>query len=135
VVYRKERMSGMVSNIVFTRNRPLQLEAYLESLYKYLSPQLIQTYIIYRMDLFNQQYCELFERFTGCTVVREQNFHDDFVSLMEKIDSKYILFGTDDVVYYDSVSFAVIDAAFEKFPHDIFGFSLRLGPQGLADGK
>ena len=59
----------------------------------------------------------------------------DFVSLMEKIDSKYILFGTDDVVYYDSVSFAVIDAAFEKFPHDIFGFSLRLSPQGLADGK
>jgi len=30
-----------ISNIVFTKNRPLQLDAYLESLYKFFSLELI----------------------------------------------------------------------------------------------
>lgn len=124
-------MGKMISNIVFTRNRPLQLEAYLESLYQHIPRELIQTYIIYKVDRFNEQYTELFEQFSDCVVIREQNFHDDFVSLIEQIDTKYILFATDDVVYYDSVNMTIIDEAFNKFSKDIFGFSLRLTTKNL----
>lgn len=122
-----------VSNIVFSMNRPLQLEAYLESLYRHMPEDKIQTYIIYKSNLFNEQYNELFRRYPDCIVINEKNFHDDFVNLIGQVDSRYILFGTDDVVYYDSVDFGVIENTFGKFPKDIFGFSLRLSPLNLKE--
>lgn len=125
-------MSETISSIVFTKNRPLQLEGYLESLHRHIPPELIRTYIIYKEDLFDEQYSTVFERFPHIVVIRESNFHDDFISLLEQIRTKYILFGTDDVVYYDSVSFDIIDRTFERFGDDIFGFTLRLCPQSLS---
>lgn len=126
-------MKKLISNIVFTKNRPLQLEAYLESLRRHLPAELISTYIIYKHELFDDQYAELFRRFSDCVVIREQNFHDDFIRLLEQINTTYMLFGTDDVVYYDSVDFKTIDSVFGTFSSDIFGFSLRLSPGGLPD--
>lgn len=128
-------MKKIISNIVFSMNRPLQLEAYLESLYRHMPIKLIQTYVIYKVDMFDDQYRELFRRWSNCIVIKEQNFHTDFVRLIERIRTKYILFGTDDVVYYDSVDFAVINDAFDTFSRDIFGFSLRLSPQNLTGGN
>jgi hypothetical protein len=125
-------MKKIISNIVFSMNRPLQLEAYLESLYRHMPKDYIQTYIIYKVDLFDEQYSELFRQWSNCIVIKEQNFHDDFVGLVEQIDTSYILFGTDDVVYYDSVPPTLIDETFDKFSHDIFGFSLRLSPECFA---
>jgi len=124
-------MGKMISNVVFTRNRPLQLEAYFESLYRNIPHELIQTYLIYKVELFDEQYSEVFKRFSDCIVIREQDFHDDFTGLIERIDTKYILFATDDVVYYDFVNFAVIDETFGRFCKDIFGFSLRLDRESL----
>jgi len=54
-------MQKMISNIVFTKNRPLQLEAYLESLYRYFPRELIQTYIIYKREIFEEEYQQLWE--------------------------------------------------------------------------
>jgi len=122
----------MISNIVFTRNRPLQLDAYLCSLYRHIPQELIQTYVIYKVDMFDEQHSTVFERFPHVVVIRESNFHDDFISLLEQIRTKYILFGTDDVVYYDSVGFDTIDRTFERFSDDIFGFTLRLCPENLS---
>jgi len=122
----------MISNIVFTRNRPFQLEGYLESLYRHIPRQLVRTYIIYKEDLFDEQYCEVFKRFEWCIVIRENDFHKDFVNLIERIDTEYILFGTDDVVYYDSAGFDIIDRAFERFGDEVFGFTLRLCPENLS---
>jgi hypothetical protein len=124
-------MEKKISNIVFTKNRPLQLEAYLESLYHHIPREMIQTYIIYKEEQFDEQYSQVFSCFPDCVVIREKNFHDDLVGLLNRIDTKYVLFGTDDVVYYDSVNFAVIDETFELFQEDIFGFSLRLNHESL----
>jgi len=66
-------------------------------------------------------------------VIRERDFAGDFMELFERLDTRYVLFGTDDVVYYNSVDFAVIDETFETFAGDIFGFSLRLEPQTLTN--
>lgn len=124
-------MDRMISNIVFTMNRPLQLEAYLESLYRHMTRERIQTYIIYREDLFEEQYTELFPRYPNAVVVRETDFRNDFLSLIEEIQGKYVLFGTDDVVYYDSVDLDTIDEVFDEAEDEIFGFSLRLDPKNL----
>lgn len=119
----------MISNIVFTKNRPLQLEAYLESLYRYFPRELIQTYIIYKLELFEEEYQQLFSKYADCIVIKENDFHGDFLKLLSQINTKFILFGVDDVVYFDSVDFDLIDETFKRFPKDIFGFSLRHSPQ------
>lgn len=128
-------MSGkIISNIVFTRNRPLQLASYLLGLYKQLPKELIQTYIIYKRDLFDSEYQPLFKKYPGCIVVYEDNFHDDFVELINKISTNYILFGTDDVVFFDSMDFNIIDQTFKQHSQDIFGFMFRLSLQYVQAG-
>jgi len=123
----------LVSNIVFTRNRPLQLEGYLESLYRYFPAKLFQTCILYKVELFEQQYQQVFSRYPNCKVIIEKDFRTDFLSILGQVDTQYTLFGVDDVVYFDGVDFGQIDQAFRQFEGDIFGFSLRLSPANLID--
>lgn len=119
-------LEKIISNIVFTKNRPLQMHSYLLSLYKSLPENFIQTYIIYKKDLFDRQYQQLFEKYPNCVVIYEKNFHDDLVNLINSLTSKYVLFGTDDVVLFDSIDLNIINETFENSPNDILGFSLRL---------
>jgi hypothetical protein len=128
-------MQPIISNIVFTKNRPLQLDAYLESLYECFTRQLVQTYIIYKVELFEQEYEDVFQRFPECVVVREGDFHSDFMQILSRITTKYILFGIDDVVYFDRMDFDVIDRAFATYREDIFGFSFRFGKQTVEAGE
>ena len=127
-------MQPVIANIVFTKNRPLQLEAYLESLYGCFSRQRIQTYIIYKVERFDEEYEAVFRRFPQCVVVREGDFHSDFMGILSRIDTKYILFGIDDVVYFDCIDFEVIDQTFAAYSEDIFGFTLRFGRQTIEAG-
>jgi hypothetical protein len=113
----------------------LQLEGYLESLYRYFPAELIQTYLIYKPELFGQQYEEVFRKYSDCEVVREQDFSHDFLKLLDSINTEYLLFGVDDVVYFDTVDFDIINETFERHSEDIFGFSLRLGSNVLGNGK
>ncbi len=122
----------MISNIVFTKNRPLQLDAYLQSLYRYFPKEIIQTYIIYKAELFDEEYQQLFRKYADCIIIKESDFHRDFSTILGQIDTKYILFGIDDVVYFDSVDFDVIDEAFNEFSDDVFGFSLRFNEENVT---
>ena len=128
-------MNKMISNIVFTKNRPLQLDGYFESLYKYFRPELFQTYVLYKRELFEEEYKQLFCKYPDCIVIKENDFHSDFIEIVNKVDTKYILFGVDDVVYFNSVDFDVIDEAFAKFTEDIFGFSLRFSKESIRGGS
>ena len=124
-----------ISNIVFTKNRPLQLDAYLKSLYRFYPEGLCRTYILYKVELFEKEYEQLFSRYPDCVVVREKDFHSDFLGIINQVDTKYILFGIDDVVFYDSVEFSLIDETFNKHAGDIFGFTLRFSPESLKDSN
>jgi len=128
-------MKKLISNIVFTKNRPLQLDAYLGSLYRYFPAELIQTYIIYKIERFEEEYQQLFQKYSDCIVIKEKDFHSDFLKILSQINTKYILFGVDDVVYFDSVDFEVIDETFDRFSKDIFGFSLRFSPSSIQVGN
>ncbi len=127
-------MAKAISNIVFTKNRPLQLDGYLESLYKHSPAELIQTYVLYKPELFKEEYKQLFSKYSNCIVIDEDDFHNDFLKIIDKVDTKFILFGIDDVVYFDSVSFEVIEQTFNLFSEDIFGFSLRFGKDFIEAG-
>ena len=121
-------MKAMISNIVFTKNRPLQLDGYLRSLYQNLPADLIDSYVLWKDELFTEQYKQLFAEFPDLKITRESSFAGDLLNILSGINTKYILFGIDDVVYFDSVRFDTIDNTFEKIP-DAFGFSLRLSKQ------
>jgi hypothetical protein len=116
----------IISNIVFTKNRPLQLDGYLESLYRHFPAELIQTYVLYKQELFEEQYRQLFSKYLDCVVVKENDFHSDLLKIITQVDTKYILFGIDDVVYFDSVDFKVIDETFDKCSEDILGFDYSI---------
>ena len=121
----------IISNIVFTKNRPLQLDGYLESLYRYFPAELIQTYVLYKQELFEEQYRQFFSKYPDCLVVKENDFQGDLLKIINQVDTKYILFGIDDVVYFDSVDFKVIDETFDKCSEDILGFSLRFSKESI----
>ena len=122
-----------LTNIVFTRNRPLQLEGYLESFYRFMPSEGVQTYILYKPDLFGEQYLQVFRKFSHCRVIEEKDFNSDFLSILEQVETGYINFGTDDVVYFDSVDLNVIKSVFEEFPNETFGFSLRMSPESISE--
>jgi len=128
-------MNKVISNIVFTRNRPLQLEGYIESLHRYFPAKLFQTYVLYKVELFEEEYELLFRKYPDCVVIKEEDFHSDLLKLLSQINTKYILFGVDDVVYFDSVDFEVIDETFNRFPEDTFGFSLRFSKESIESGN
>ena len=128
-------MEKMISNIVFSKNRPLQLDGYLKSLYRYFRPELFQTYLLYKVELFEEEYRQLFCKYPDCIVMEENDFHDDFVKIVNQVNTRYILFGVDDVAYFDSVDFGLIDDTFNRFPDDVFGFSLRFSKENIRDGN
>jgi hypothetical protein len=124
----------VAANIVFTKNRPLQLEGYLRSLYRYFPAELIQTYVIYKPEKFGDEYKSVFGRYDNIRVITEGDFHNDVTGVINEAETKYILFGIDDVAFFDGVGFEVIDQTFEKAGDDIFGFTLRFGADSLKDG-
>jgi len=128
-------MEKMISNILFTKNRPLQLEGYLQSLYRHFPVELIQTYIIYKVELFRDEYESLFQKYSNCTVIEENDFHSDCVKVISQANTKYIMFGIDDVVFFDSVDIDLIDQTFREHENDIFGFTLRFSPESLENSK
>jgi len=71
----------IISSVVFTKNRPLQMHAYLKSLYRYFPAELIQTYIIYKVQLFEDEYESPSQKYHDCIVVKEHDFHSDFSAL------------------------------------------------------
>ena len=103
-----------VANIVFTKNRPLQLDAYLRSLYRFFPAELIQTHIVYKPEQFTSEYEQLFRKFPDSSVIRESDFHTDLMGILNDTESRYVLFGVDDTVFFDSVDFAVIEETFAQ---------------------
>jgi len=126
-------MKAKISNIVFTKNRPLQLEGYLKSLYQNLPADSLKTYIIWKEQLFTEQYQQLFNEYKDLEVVREKEFSSDFLKIFESLDTKYLLFGIDDVVFFGSVKLEIIDKTFEQKSNEIFGYSLRLDKNNIGE--
>lgn len=125
----------MISNIVFTKNRPLQLDAYLTSLHRFFPMGISKIYVLYKVELFEKEYEKLFNKYPDCIVVKEKDFHSDFIEILDRIDTEYLLFGIDDVVFFDSVDFSIIDRTFHDQPDNIFGFTMRFGPESLNESS
>ena len=110
--------------IIFSKDRPLQLRATLESLFYYSQISYDNVYII---SVGTSS--ELEPDFSNCNWMIEEYHH--FRPLLEHIVCKYhnddpIMFSTDDAIFTDTFNISGI-ASFLEVHNDVIGFSLRLG--------
>jgi len=122
-----------VDLVVFSKDRPLQLYAFFESVQTYLSG-ISEMHVIYcASDTdFEDGYSVVKEKFPGVIFHKQsQNPHADFKPLVLKAvysktsRSKYVMFGVDDIIVKDYANLIKAIGALEKYK--AWGFFLRLG--------
>ncbi len=125
----------MISVIVFSKGRPLQLHAYLESLLRFSDIKESHITVLY-CETKGVRYQKIKENFPQVTWVKEETFENDLKQLITHADD-YIMFGCDDVVF--TGQFCLIGAASYLADNPkVFGYSVRLGdniiprPQNLS---
>lgn len=115
----------MFSVIVFSKNRPLQLEGFVRSLLancKGLSQNSITGLIAMTEDY---SYTALNKAFPDVKLVSERSFQSDLEGLLDK-GTEYVLIGCDDVFFTRAIDAAEIIDALATDP-ELFCVSLRLG--------
>ena len=114
----------MLSVICFSKDRPLQMEAYLESLMYFggLKPERITILVACSPGI---SYDLLIERHPRVNWVHEASFHDDLLAAL-RVSENYVLLGCDDVVFKDFFDSNDCIKMLQT-RQDVFGFSLRLG--------
>jgi hypothetical protein len=130
----------MLSIICFSKDRPLQLEGYIQSVlfYSCLPPSALS--ILYA-DTPAISYNSVIQKYPLVNWIRETNFHVDLTRLVETAHD-HVLLGCDDVFFTDHFNINIPIACLVKDPC-LFGFSLRLGlnlflhslPDICADGE
>ncbi len=115
--------------VFFSRNRPIQLYAALESFDKYATrlPFLTMVAVNYRADTeqYESQYKEIDARFQSVEFFKEKNFRTDIMLQMNR-ESQYISFMVDDNIFLAPFDLGVIESSLESNPKAI-AFSLRMG--------
>ena len=114
----------MSSIIVFSKDRPMQLHAYLESLLYYSDAQQNDITVLYK-ETPDIDYTRVIKEFSSVNWIAENRFYDDLMSVIEKSDD-YIMFGCDDVVFKNKFSLKYAQEVLSQ-NEQIFGFSFRLG--------
>lgn len=150
LILTKFSLYGLVDVVTYSCNRPLQLEAFFESFYKYIKGYGTVTAIC-RVDKdYEQAYAEVFRKFKDVKFIRQSqvNPRSDFkpytMDSVFNTPSKYILFSVDDLIMKDYVDLENCVKLLEKTR--AYVFALRMGKNitrcftenrysGLADLK
>ncbi len=122
--YQTGKTEADISVIVFSKDRPLQLQAYLESLFYYSSIKEDSIYVLYR-PTENISYQELIRQYPNIHWVEETNFPADLMTIIDEAKD-FILWGCDDVFFKSFFDPTICLKALSQDPK-IFGFGLRLG--------
>ncbi len=122
--YQTGKTEADISVIVFSKDRPLQLQAYLESLFYYSSIKEDSIYVLYQ-PTENISYQELIRQYPNIHWVEETNFPADLMTILDEAKD-FILWGCDDVFFKSFFDPTICVKALSQDPK-IFGFGLRLG--------
>ncbi len=114
----------MSSIIVFSKDRPMQLHAYIESLLLFSDVKQNDITILY-CQMKKIDYSRVISAFPAVRWVKEKDFHIDLVAAINA-SNDFIMFGCDDVVFTGSFNLEFSKYVLSK-NDDIFGFSFRLG--------
>ncbi len=114
----------MVSIIVFSKGRPMQMHAYLESLLKFSDARQEMVTVLY-CETEGIRYGKLMQQFPQVTWRKENKFETDLKQIIADA-GEYIMFGCDDVVF--TRPFSLQKAREYLGAHEqVFGYSMRLG--------
>lgn len=114
----------MLRALCFSKDRPLQLEAFIESLMHYTGLEASDISVVYTSSA-GITYDTLIARHPDVDWVVETDFQRDLKAVLAKVEG-YVLLGCDDVVFKDYFDLNTPIRTLQNDP-DIFGFSLRLG--------
>lgn len=115
----------MCKVLVFSKNRPMQLHAYLQSILhdNYIKYKDIS--VLYYNDYpFN--YDNVIDEFSEINWIKEYDFDYQLREWILNCTDEFIMFGCDDVVFTHQFNVKYIEYILRTY-EDIFGFSLRLG--------
>lgn len=114
----------MISIIVFSKGRPMQLHAYLESLLRFSDAQQSMITVLY-CETEGIRYDKVMKKFPEISWIKESKFETNLKQTISQADD-YIMFGCDDVVF--TRNFSLKKACdYLKKNKQVFGFSMRLG--------
>ena len=123
----KKEYKDTIEGIVFSKDRPIQLFALLESYYKYCDDA-VPLYIIYKAsdNEYENGYEEVKSYFKKNEVyfIKESSFRNDLINIFHKIQSSHLFFLVDDNVFKSNFSFNDFLTFANK---EDYIFSLRLG--------
>ncbi len=121
--------SDPVTLIVFSKDRPMQLYAFLESAYRHMSGN-YQPHVIYYTshNEYEKGYSIVKNRFKNIPFIKQLS-RTDFKKLtldsIYKNPGKYVIFAVDDIIIKDTFNISECVALLEK--HHADSFHLRLG--------
>jgi len=117
-----------ISVLCFSKDRPLQLEAYLRSLFRFSRETLPVTVLYACEKRFDPAYAKLRSFFPSVDFVRETDFRDQVLGCLRQIDTPLFMFGCDDVIFKRAWQPKEIWRVFQVLP-ELLAFSLRLGTE------
>lgn len=117
-------MEERTSIIVFSKGRPMQLHAYLESLLKF-SDALQRDITVLCCETEGIRYDKVRNNFPEVNWCIESKFEENLKQIVADA-GRYIMFGCDDVVFTGNFSLKKATTYLEENPQ-VFGFSIRLG--------
>jgi len=115
-----------ISVLCFSKNRPLQLEGYLYSLFRFCGETLSVTVLYTCAKRFEPAYTRLKLCFPTIDFVKEVDFKDQVLECIRQIGTPLFMFGCDDVIFKRPWHPQEIRRLFQTLPQ-ILAFSLRLG--------
>jgi hypothetical protein len=124
----------LIDWVVFSKDRPLQLDGYLRSRSRHATPGYLPNVLVRAEGEYEQAYSQLAGDFLAqASFKREDDFAAALCGVLEHhIHAPYVCFGCDDVVFTGPVDADAIDLAFRAEPA-LLGFSLRLGKHTDTD--
>lgn len=122
----------MINLIVFSKDRPWQLSEYLRTFLHFCHDQWkVRINVIYTASdpETDGLYQIVVNRYAGVNFIRESPTCTFMtaVSALVNLTDNYIMFGVDDLVWYDDFTIEPITQILDSRP-DIFGYSFRLHP-------
>jgi len=116
-----------IQGIIFSKDRPMQLYALLESYFKYCIPTPF-IHIIYKVsdEKYAVAYNEIISIFSDKNIefIEEESFREDLISILQNISSEYLFFLVDDNIFKSFFSF---EDYFTLSDRNNYILSLRLG--------
>ncbi len=117
-------MDSKISIIVFSKGRPMQLHAYIESLLRFSDANQEMITVLY-CETEGIRYEKLMNAFPQIHWVQEKKFEQNLKEAI-KDAGEFIMFGCDDVVFTRNFSLEKASLYLNENPQ-VFGFSMRLG--------